>query len=127
MGFTERRSNERKKVTGAVVALMHDDLPEIAPVGEVSCTGLSFLYNGSRTEFSGKLIMDILFLPQDVFWPRVPCLVISDIIPPAPPESYRKQKRRLGVKFDRLTHDQESWLKNFVTARADLVRLGTAR
>lgn len=114
MEYYERRQSKRKQVADAIVALMHRSMPKVAKISEISCSGLSFLYSGGDVNLSEKLRMDILFLDEDIFWQQVPGSVVYDTVCGDYMPLCEQQKKRFGVKFDRLTAEQRTWLEQFV-------------
>ena len=80
---------------------------QVARINEISEKGLSFLYDGQRGANSGEsVVVDILFLEEDIFWHQIPCSIVSDQPVEGMVPLNMHYRRRCGVMFEDLNSSQ---------------------
>jgi hypothetical protein len=114
----EQRKNPRFLVQDGVIAALRDGFIKIGKVKDISIGGcLSSIY---RMKLRISLERNIFLLVNEFCLPKVPCKVVYDI-PVQTPDEYQAFPiqfitRRCGVKFERLSEDQEAQLGIFFKA-----------
>jgi hypothetical protein len=98
----ERRKNKRQEVKTGITGLLTPEIPQIGKIIDISVDGLSFICRECDLPINGTVEMDILIMDKDLFFPNVPCIIVSknvydDVINFGP-----TTMKRCGVKFNSL-------------------------
>jgi hypothetical protein len=114
----ERRRSKRHSVTDKIFLTVRPSFSKLGKVKDISKGGLSFEYVFQHYDACGDggcAEVDIFTEVDDLYLPRIPCRQIYDV------SVYQNEAgfmatRRCGLEFGRLTHEQISLLKLFITA-----------
>jgi hypothetical protein len=98
----ERRKNKRQKVKTGITGLLTPEIPQIGKIIDISVDGLSFICRECDPPINGTFEMDILIMDKDLFFPNVPCIVVTKNVYDDVINFGTTTLKRCGVKFNSL-------------------------
>lgn len=106
----ERRGNKRFKTIGSAIAIVHSGLIIPCSIEDISREGLAVFYLGKDGLLRFSFEVEIVLRNKSFSLEKIPVKTVSDLLVP----DLLITKRRCGMLFGELKHDQASKLDYFI-------------
>ena len=110
----ERRHDTRFKVNPGAYTVFSPKSIIPGRINDISMGGLSFSYVEGEEWYHESKELDILFGENDFYLDKIPFETVSDTIIEKESPFSQITMRRCGVRFGKLTAEQQVQLKNFI-------------
>jgi hypothetical protein len=114
--FAERREHKRFEVQEGAFASLRGPVSKLGQITDISKGGLAFRYIDTGVSPDSSFELDISLSDNGFHLEKVSCKSISDSEITNKFHFSSITMRRLGVRFEELTHNQASQLEYFIQA-----------